>query len=64
MHAFMLVAYICIHRRFSFVCRKSYIPYHIILLTQKNICIMILEIHWENLAPSFLDNLIFLHIKK
>jgi len=45
MHAFMLVAYICIHRRFSFVCRKSYIPYHIILLTQKNICIMILEIH-------------------
>jgi len=41
----MLVAYICIHRRFSFVCRKSYIPHHIILLTQKNISIMILEIH-------------------
>lgn len=43
MHAFMLVAYIRIHSRFSFVCRKSHIPYHIILLTLKNICIMILR---------------------
>src|ERR1043165_2330861 len=40
-HTFMLVAYICIHGRFSFVCRKcvcrkTHIPYHIILLTLKN----------------------------